>query len=148
MLPDSNYLFAEEAIIARLQAAVPGVHVGAIGSSDELSSAHRRFPGLYVIYAGDVVSAQGAGRGAASQAEQHWIVAAAVKDAGTLHTGEAARKECGVLFCALLHALQGFEAAPGMTLVRTDTALPVLYESGHIFLAAEFTLTVDIVGGN
>jgi hypothetical protein len=148
MLPDGNYLFAEDAIIGRLQEAAPGVHVGAIGSSDELSSAHRRFPGLYVIYAGDVVSAQGAGRGAASQAEQHWIVAAAVKDAGALHTGAGARRECGTLFHTLLKALQGFEPAPGMTLVRTDTNLPVLYESGHIFLAAEFTLTVDIVGGN
>ncbi|MDR1037303.1 MAG: hypothetical protein LBT40_12275 [Deltaproteobacteria bacterium] len=148
MLPDGNYLFAEKVIVAKLkEAAGEDVHVECIGSTDDLQAAKHRFPGLYVLFAGDEVSPAQAGAGKAVQAVQHWIVSAAVRCSDTLGTGSAARETLGKLFLKVLVSLQGYEVAPGMTLSRTTCALPVMYESGHAFLAAEFLLTVDIAGG-
>jgi hypothetical protein len=146
-LPDGNYLFAEPLIVARLREKMPDVHVAGIGESDELSLTKHRFPGIYVLFAGDEVTGA-AGRGAASQAVQHWIVTAAAKSTDSLASGTKVREILGRLFCQALEALQGFEVAPGMTLVRTTCSVPVMYESGHAFLAAEYLLTVDIRGGN
>jgi hypothetical protein len=147
-LPDGNYLFAEGPIVARLRAAVgPDVHVECIGTTDDLSAAKHRFPGVYVLFAGDEVSPREAGAGRAAQSVQHWIVSAAVKSTESLGTGAKARAELGRLFYRVLRALQGFDVAQGMPLVRTSCSLPVMYESGHAFLAAEFLLTIDISGG-
>jgi hypothetical protein len=147
MLPDDNYLFAESAIKARLAEKMPDEYVESISDSDDLTSGKHRFPGIYLIYAGDIVSEQTAGRGVASQADQHWIVVATAKDVKTLATGESGRAVAGKLFYKMLESLQGYEIASGMTLKRTTCPLPVNYDNGHIFLAASFLLTVNIVGG-
>lgn len=147
-MPDGNYLFAEPAILARLKEALgPDVWVEGVGSTDDLQYAKHRFPGVYVFFAGDEVAGPQAGGGTAAQAVQHWIVAAAAKSAETLATGAKARELLGKLFYKALVALQGYEVAPGRRLSRTNCALPVMYESGHAFLAAEFLLTIDIAGG-
>ncbi|MDR3152890.1 MAG: DUF1834 family protein [Deltaproteobacteria bacterium] len=148
MFPDGNYLFAEGPILARLRDALGAdVWVDCIGTTDALASGTHRFPGAYVLYAGDVVSEKGAGGGAVSQAEQHWVAAVGVKCAETQATGAKAREIAGKLFLKALEALQGLEVAPEMRLARTTCSLPVMYVGGHLFMAAEFRLTVNVVGG-
>jgi hypothetical protein len=149
MLPDGNYLFAEEAIKARLRERIPdeATAIASISDSDELLASQHKFPGLYVLYAGDTVSERSAGSGKASQAVQHWIVAAAAKSVNRLHSGADSRMEAGKLFYQMLTALQGFEPAPGMPLTRVTCSVPIIYENGCVFKAAEFTLTVNTVGG-
>jgi hypothetical protein len=146
--PDGNYLFAEPRITARLQERFgPDVPVKGIRSSEDLLSTVYGAPGLFVIYAGDSVEPGHAGRGAASQAVQSWIVSVAVRCAEGVGTGAREREQAGKMFLTALLALQGYEVAPDMPLVRTSCGVPVVYEAGHIYMAAEYTLTVDVAGG-
>lgn len=147
MLPNDNYLFAENVILERLSTGMgAGVHVASINVSDDMITAKHSFPGVFVLFAGDEVLNTTAGQGKASQSVQHWIVVSAAKSSENMESGKKAREIAGKLVYKVLTLLQGYEVAPAMTLVRTSSALPILYHSGYIFIASEFLLTVNVVG--
>ncbi|MDR3154169.1 MAG: hypothetical protein LBW85_07875 [Deltaproteobacteria bacterium] len=144
-----NYLFAESAIAGRLAKALEPdkVPVECIGSTDDIAASRHRYPCVYVLYAGDEVSETSAGRGEASRADQFWVASVCSANAGTLASGAAAREEAGKIFMKVLKALQGFEIASGRALTRVSCPLPVTYENGHMFMAAQFKLSIDVQGG-
>jgi hypothetical protein len=147
MLPEGNYLFAEKVIVDRLKSKIPDVYISGIGTTDDLKTSKHQFPGIFILYAGDEISDKHVGNGKGSQAFQHWIVSVAAKSTEDLSTGTKVREIAGKIFHDMLVALQGFEVLPGRPLIRTDTPLPIAYINGHIYAAASFLLTIEIVGG-
>ena len=147
MLPANNYFFAEGKIIDRIAERIPDVFVDSAGNIADLLTSRYRYPGVYVIYAGQDISGRYAGNGAASQAHQYWNVAVGVRDAESLSTGRTSRAETGKLLYKMLTALQGYEVAPGIALVRISPRVQPFSDSG-LFIAVEtFQLTIDIAGG-
>jgi hypothetical protein len=163
--PDDNYLFAEKAILARLDEIFADwtpageVQAGSLGNIAELADGCYHFPSVCLTYLGDTPLAGASRRtgdtgrtlahGRIAQATQHWVVIAAAKEASDQRTCAKAREKAGKMFLRILEGLQGFEILPYATLARVPFAgNSALYRAGgHAFLAAQFDLTLDVMGG-
>jgi hypothetical protein len=156
--PDDNYLFAEKILLDRLGDIVPaGTRVESLGDVRELVQGAAAFPCACLTYLGDQLvtrlqdggdSVRSLGSGKVCQAVQQWAVIVGAKDASTPRTSMAARERAGKILLKVLKGLQGFEVATGRQLRRAPFAgaSAVYIDGGHVFLTAQFNLTLDISG--
>lgn len=136
MQDDFDYLAAEGAIVARLQAAVSALEdVRGEASFTALKESALRGISAAVIYAGDRLVE---GTQSTALVEQTWCVVLAVKSYGD-KTGEKARATAGTVLTQMLKALQGFEPGERFTpLVRVNAPSPEMLPGGTLFLPLAF----------
>lgn len=116
----TNYFAAEQAIVDRLKAEVPGImKVYTPFDLQGVVESSQASPALHVVYSGDVVGGTNpgpqAGAGAAKVVDQRWLVVLAVRTAAAqLQDTSEIRTKAGVIVPAILDALQGWQPAQWM----------------------------------
>lgn len=116
----TNYFAAEQAIVARLTAEVPGIlKVYTPFDLQGVVESSQASPALHVVYAGDVVGGTGtgpqAGAGAAKIVDQRWLVVLAVRTAAAqLQDTTDIRTKAGEFIPRILGALQGWQPVEWM----------------------------------
>lgn len=116
----TNYFAAEQAIVDRLKAEVPGImKVYTPFDLQGVVESSQASPALHVVYSGDVVGGTNpgpqAGAGAAKVVDQRWLVVLAVRTAAAqLQDTSEIRTKAGVIVPAILGALQGWQPVQWM----------------------------------
>ena len=116
----TNYFAAEQAIVDRLKAEVPGImKVYTPFDLQGVVESSQASPALHVVYSGDVVGSTNpgpqAGAGAAKVVDQRWLVVLAVRTAAAqLQDTSEIRTKAGVIVPAILGALQGWQPVQWM----------------------------------
>lgn len=106
----TNYFEAEESIIKRLRESVPELKdVLTPFSVGDMVESSQPSPSVHVIYAGDSVVANEAGKGTNRMIDQKWLIVLAVRTpkAQLQHTSEI-RTLAGPLIPKVLGCLQGW----------------------------------------
>ncbi len=118
----TDYLAAEQLLIARLRSAVPGFHA-VLGAADldGVAEAGQTVPAAHVIYDGDALPGGDAARGGAGAAQmvaQRWMIVVAVRNVRQTLSGDGARGEAGPLISQTLAALSGWQPSPAFRPLR------------------------------
>jgi hypothetical protein len=105
-----DYFAAEAAIVARLKAEIPAITkvLTPFTITDMLESSQGDLA-LHVIYSGDVLPGESAGRGAIRPVDQRWLVILAVRCVkAQLQNTTELRTKAGPFVPLILKALQGW----------------------------------------
>lgn len=115
-----NYFEPEAAIVARLQAEVPGIiKIYTPFDLQGVVEGSQASPALHVVYSGDGVGGASpgpqAGAGTAKIVDQRWLVVLAVRTAAAqLQDTTEIRTKAGELIPRILGALQGWQPVQWM----------------------------------
>jgi len=147
--PTEDYLVGEPLLVERLKASLPELRY--VLTADTLESAKdwtKATPVAHVIYMGDEVP-QGAaaqGGGPAQLTHQLWMVVLVVKHAGTVTTGEGARRKAGPLIAKMLKALTGWAPGQGLTALRRAPGAKPGYRDGYGYYPFTFRTSHLVLG--
>ncbi len=134
----------EQAIIDRLKARLPGVHVGALRELEAVPEMRQKAPAAWVIYDGyDIGDAVGSG--AVQQVVQSWFVVVACKSARGNGDPAAARDLAAELCEQVLQALLGFHLGHGHYL-RLQPAPGPEYDGGYCHVPLAFSCATTFKG--
>ncbi len=127
----NDWLALEDALLAVLQGAVagssPAVKVLSAAELAKVDEASAPSPALHLIYAG-YTPVQDAG--SALMLRHRWIVAVAVKNAGTLATGKALRAQLGQLQTKVIRAMLATKLPGAQSKVELQAQPAVQYTTG------------------
>jgi phage gp37-like protein len=137
-----NYLAAEEAIIARLQAEVDGLR-GVFGAMDQAAILKQSQGGaaVYVVWAGDTIPRDDTDGG--QVVRQQWLICVHVHNPRDQVTGGEARKDAGTIITEVLEALTDWSPGDGFSVFHRITAPRPRYAKGghgYFYLTFETTL--------
>jgi hypothetical protein len=124
---EANYFEAEASIIARVSEFAP--ELAAIYTPfviGDITEASQKSPSVHVIFAGEDVISDDAGRGSRKPVDQKWLIVLALRNAKAqlAHT-ESIRNDAGVIIPKLLNALSGWKPTENMReLVRKQAPTP------------------------
>ena len=135
----TNYFEAEAAIIARLDAEVPGImKIYTPFDLQGVVESSQASPALHVVYSGDVVGGTNpgpqAGHGASKIVDQRWLVVLAVRTAAAqLQDTTSIRTKAGELIPRVLGALQGWQPVQWMRPLARISGPPAGYSSSFAY---------------
>lgn len=132
-----NYLAAEDAIVARLQAQIPGLEVKAVGDYDERAFKATKGLSAVVIYAGD--EPKSANRDALLL-PQKWLVVLLVKGP------KPDRAAAGEMLSRITFALHGWAPGAEHDEMHRGACTTDGYD-GHLEYALEFTCDLTLRRG-
>lgn len=128
---DGNWLALEDALLAVLQGAVagasPAVKVLSAAELAKVDETSAPSPALHLIYAGYAPVEDG---GSSLMLRHRWIVAVAVKNAGTLATGKALRAELGKLQTKVIRAMLTAKLPGAQSKVELQAQPAIQYTTG------------------
>ncbi|WP_276681192.1 Gp37 family protein [Thalassolituus oleivorans] len=111
----------EQALVERLKAEMPNVHVLTATELSEVDEARQPTPAVHVIYNGYRTLPNARTDGKATQVSQTWLTVIAVRNVRKRGTGEAAREDAVALCEQVAGSLMGFRpqsAAGPLTLTN------------------------------
>jgi hypothetical protein len=108
--PATNYFEAEELIVARLRAEVLELKdILTPFSIADMLQANQNVPAAHIIYVGDNVVGEEAGKGARRVIDQRWMVVLAMRNAkAQLQNTSSVRQDAGLIIPKILNALSGW----------------------------------------
>ena len=135
----NNFLALEPHLVERVKAAVagmvPAVHVLTSSELADVKEQGQLTPAVHVIYAGYRVAEA---VGTKWRLVHKWLAVAAVRNVANVKTGEAARRDAGVLATKVAMALAG-ASIPGTTKPLEMVTPPApRYASGFQYLPSAF----------
>ena len=135
----NNFLALEPHLVERVKAAVagmvPAVHVLTSSELADVKEQGQHTPAVHVIYAGYRVAEA---VGTKWRLVHKWLAVAAVRNVANVKTGEAARRDAGVLATKVAMALAG-APIPGATKPLEMVTPPApRYASGFQYLPSAF----------
>jgi hypothetical protein len=143
-----DYLGAEPAIIARLQAKMPSINPKNIRSEADiatLSQGQLGDLGIVVIYGGERIEPDESHL--ATEAIQTWLVVLSVRQPND-RTGAQTRTVAGPLITEIDRALVGYEVSPfHMPLKRVTAPRPQLQPGGTLWLPLAYQTRVFVSAG-
>lgn len=143
-----NYLSAEQPIIDRITALVPGL-VGVYHAADLDGVADKKqfAPAVHVLYKGDrVVEGQG-GRSTTGErqcVDQFWYVVLAVRNSRQAATGEPVRLDAGPLLTLILRALQGWAPTVEHSPLKRTSGVDAGFSAGYLYIPLLFTTRITV----
>ncbi len=142
----ADYLSAGAAIVARLEAWLPGV--SAVRQAPSRAAVNESALGslaVLVVYDGDRLGDE-AGRGRAQIVHQQWLVLLAVRHAAQGDGGAAQAALAGPLLSRLLEALSGWPPSPEhRPLIRIAAPRPA-HTPGFTYYPLAFETAVSTLG--
>lgn len=135
----NNFLALEPHLVERVKTAVagmvPAVHVLTSADLADVKEQAQLTPAVHVIYAGYRVAESA---GTKWRLVHKWLAVAAVRNVANTKSGEAARRDAGLLATKVAMALAG-ASIPGATKVlEMVTPPPARYASGFQYLPSAF----------
>ena len=135
----NNFLALEPHLVERVKAAVagmtPAVHVLTSADLADVKEQAQLTPAVHVIYAGYRVTEAA---GIKWRLVHKWLAVSAVRNVANTKSGEAARRDAGLLATKVAMALAG-ASIPGATrALEMVTPPPARYASGFQYLPSAF----------
>jgi len=147
--PKEDYFAVEPLLVARVKQLLPELRDVVTAESFSAATDWRKAaPVAHVVYVGDELP-QGAaaqGSGGVQVTVQQWMVVLAIKHAGTVQSGEGARRVAGPLIARLLKGLVGWAPAPVLTPLRRAPAPKAGYLDGIGFYPFTFRTSHLLLG--
>lgn len=128
-----DYLAAEQALIERLKAEVPGVTIQSAPDLAGITEDRQITPAVIVLYAGDQVPGGDAvDQGDYHRIKQRWMTVVAVRSAKGQRSGEGVRDAAGPLLSKVIQALGGWRPEKGFgRMVRESAPRPAFTRGGY-----------------
>lgn len=136
MSATGNYFAIEQPLVERVKAVLPDVQYVITAETSETAKEWRKAPkAAHVIYVGDEVGQGPAmqGGGGVQLTSQLWMVVLQVKHAGTVQSGDGARRIAGPLIWNLLQGLTGYQLLPAWSPLRRAPGPKAGYQDGFGF---------------
>lgn len=142
----TNYLAAEDLIVAQLQALVPEFKA-VLSAADlaDVAEAAQVTPAAYVLYDGDEITTT-AGDGMAQRVLQRWLVVVTDKNMRDTKTTKTARQQAGALVTKTLQALMGWQPSAEHGPLTRVAGFPPGFAAGYAYIPLVFTTEVIAEG--
>lgn len=136
----------QKAIVDRLTDTLdPSIRVTTLAELADVPEARQKTPAVFVVYEGFSPAAASPTIPHIQQVEQQWTVVVACKSARGAGTSTTAREDVSAIAQAVLEALLGFSAAPGVRLTLAGAPGPE-FDGGFAYLPIGFTCRTTFKG--